>query len=46
MAEDIVEHVRLLDIIEAVRGADEIAGRKAAVAEMLEEDVVGHQAGH
>jgi len=46
MPEHVVEDVRLLDIVEAVGGPDEIARRKAPVGEMLEEDVVGHQARH
>ena len=45
MAEHVVEDVGLLDIVEAVGGADEIAGREAALREMLEEDVVGDEAG-
>ena len=46
MAEDVVEDVRLLDVVELVGLADELAGREAPVREMLEEDRVRHEAGH
>ncbi len=46
MAEHVVEDVRLLDIVELVGAADELAGGKAAVGEMVEEDLVGHQRRH
>ena len=43
VAEDIVEDVRLLKIIELVLGPDECRGGKAAVRQMLEESVVGDE---
>ncbi len=46
MAEHVVEDVGLLQIIELVAPADEIARDEAAVGEMLEEHLVGHQPGH
>src|SRR4051794_18200978 len=46
MAEHVVENVRLLQIIELRAFADEVARRELAPAEMLEEYVLGHQAGH
>ena len=46
MAEHVVEDVRLLEIVELRALADEVAGREAAVAEMLEEDVVGDEPRH
>ena len=46
MAEDIVENIRLLEIIKLVAPADEIAGDEAPVGEMVEEDIIRHQTGH
>jgi hypothetical protein len=46
MAEHVVEHVRLLEIVELRCGADEVAGREATLGEVIEEDVVRDQAGH
>ncbi|MEI9992572.1 MAG: hypothetical protein WDM86_21390 [Rhizomicrobium sp.] len=46
MAEHVVEDVRLLDIVELVGAPDELAGGKAAVGEVVEEDLVGHQRRH
>ena len=46
MAEDVVEHVRLLQIIELVRPADEVAGDEPAIGEMFVKHGVRHQAGH
>ena len=46
MAEDVVEYVRLLQIVELLRGSDEVAGGKAAVGEVGEEHVVWHEAWH
>ena len=46
VAEHVVEDVRLLEVVELVRLADEVAGREAPVREVLEEHVVGHQARH
>ncbi len=44
MAEHVVEDVRLLQIIEARGGADEIAGGELAAGEMGEEYLVGQEA--
>ena len=41
MAEDVVEDVRLLQIVEAGGGPDEIAGRELAPGQMCEEDFIG-----
>jgi len=46
MAEHVVEDVGLLQIIELVGFADELAGDEAAIGEMLEEDIVGDEARH
>ena len=46
MAEHVVEDVGLLQIVELVGPADEIAGDEAAVGEMIEEHLVGHQPRH
>ena len=46
MAEQIVEAVGRLEIIELVAGADEIADREHALAQHGEEDRVGHQPRH
>ena len=46
MAEHVVKHVRLLEVVELVGAADEAACRKAAVGQMLEEHLIGHQARH
>ena len=45
MAENVVEDVRLLEIVELRLGADEGAGREAAVCEMLEKGVVRNETG-
>ena len=46
MAEDIVEDVGLLQVVELLGPADELAGGKAPVGQMVEEDVVRHQPRH
>ena len=46
MAADVVEDVRLLQVIELVAPPDEAGRRKAAAREMGEEHIVGNQAGH
>jgi hypothetical protein len=46
VAEHIVEHVGLLDVVELRGLADELPGGKTAVRQMLEEHFVGHQARH
>ena len=46
MAEHIVEHVRLLEVVDLVGRADEIARDEAAMGEMIEERLVGDQPGH
>ena len=46
MAEQVVKNVRFLQIVELARLADELAGGEAAIGHVLEEDVVGHHAGH
>src|SRR3546814_9060178 len=46
MAEDVVEDVGFLQIVELLRGADEIARGKAPVGEMVEEGGVGYQPRH
>ena len=46
MAEDVVEDIGLFDVVELVGAADELAGRKAPVGEVIEEDVVRHERGH
>ncbi len=46
MAEDVVEDVRLFQIVELVRPADEATGGKAPVGQVIEEHLVGHEAGH
>jgi hypothetical protein len=44
VAEHVVKDIRLLQIIELRALADEIAGGEAALAEMVEEDVLGDEA--
>ncbi len=46
MAEHVVEAVRLLQVIQLLGLAHPPAGREAPVGQMLEEDLVGHQARH
>lgn len=46
MAENIVEYIRFLQIIELVRPPDEIAGHETAIGEVIEKHIVGHQTGH
>src|SRR3546814_7952746 len=46
MAEDVVEDVGFLKIVELLRRADEIARGKAPVREMVEKDVVGDEPRH
>ncbi len=46
MAEDIVENVRLLQIVNLVRLADEAPDRELPVGEMGEEGLVGYEARH
>jgi hypothetical protein len=43
MAEDIVEDVRLLQVVQLVGLADELAGGEAAVGQVVEEHLVGDQ---
>ena len=45
VAEHVVEDVGLFQVVEFVRLADEVAGREAAVGEVVEEHLVGHQPG-
>ncbi len=44
MAEHVVEDIRLLEIVELVRLADEVAGREAAIGKMFEENIVRNEA--
>src|SRR6476646_5610982 len=46
VAEHIVEHIGLFDVVELAGLADELAGREAAVGEMLEEHLVRNEARH
>ncbi len=46
VAEDIVEDVGLLQVVQLMRLADELAGREAAIGQVIEEHIVGHQARH
>ncbi|MCY1543124.1 hypothetical protein D9M68_789190 [compost metagenome] len=46
VAEHVVEHVGLFEVVQLVRLADEVARREAAVGQVVEEHVVGHQARH
>ncbi len=46
MAEDVVEDVRLLDVVELAGLPDELPGGEPAVGEVVEEDLVRHQRGH
>ena len=46
MAENIVENVRFLQIVQLMGAADKLAGGKAAIGHVVEEDVVGHHARH
>ena len=46
MAKNVVEDIRLLEIVQLLLGADEDTSRKASVGEMVEEHVVGHESGH
>ncbi len=46
MAEDVVEDVGFLEVIELFGRADKIARGKAPVREVVEEDIVGDEAGH
>jgi hypothetical protein len=46
VAEDVVEHVRLFQVVELLRLADELAGGEAAVRQMVEEHVIGNEAGN
>ena len=46
MAEDVVEHVGFLDVIEGLARADEIARGETPVGQVPEEHVVGDQHGH
>src|SRR5947209_4921122 len=45
VAEDVVKDIRLLEIVELARLADEVAGWELALAEVLIEDVVRNQTG-
>ena len=46
MAKHVVKNVRLLQVIEVLRGADEIPGRETAVGQMVEKHIFRHQARH
>ncbi len=46
MTEYVVKHVRLLQIVELVRLANEVAGGKTALRQVLEKNLVRHQPGH
>jgi hypothetical protein len=46
VAEDIVEDVGLLEIVELVGPADETTGDEHAVGEVTEETVLGNESGH
>ncbi len=46
MAEHVVKHVRLLQIILLAWRADEAPGGKAAIGQMIEKQPVGHQPRH
>ena len=46
MPEDIVEDVRLLQVIQLLGLANETPGHEAAIGEMLEKHRVGHQSRH
>lgn len=46
MAEHVVKDVRLLQIVELVGPADELAGREPAVGQVLEEHIVRYEARH
>jgi hypothetical protein len=46
VAEDVVEHVRLFDVVQPVGIADELTGGKAPVRQMLEEDRVRNEPRH
>lgn len=46
MAEHVVENVRLLQIVELIAPADEVARNETTIGEVIEEHVVGHEAGH
>ena len=42
MAKDVVEDVRLFNVVHLIGVADETAGREAPVGEMVEERLVRH----
>lgn len=44
MAEKIVEHIGLFQIVKLIGCANEVAGRKAPLCKVGEKDIVGHQA--
>src|SRR5258708_1515917 len=44
MAEDVVEDVGLLEVVELIALADELARREAPIGEMFEEHLVGNEA--
>ncbi|MNE29762.1 hypothetical protein D3C80_1232530 [compost metagenome] len=46
MAEDVVEDVRFLQVVQLIRLPDELTRDEAAVGQVVEEDVLGHQSGH
>ncbi len=46
MAEHVVEHVGLFEVVELVRLADEVARRETPVGQVVEEHLVRHQPGH
>ncbi len=46
MPVNVVKHVGLGDVVHLLGRADEAGGNEAPVCQVLEEDFVGHQAGH
>ena len=46
MTEHVVKDIGLFDVIELMRLADEVAGGKAAIGQVFEKDLVGHQPRH
>ena len=46
MPEHVVEDVRLLNIFQLLRLANEVASRKTAIGEVVEKDIVRDQAGN
>ncbi len=46
MAEDVVEDVRLLEIVELLGPADEATGGEAPVGQVIKEHLIGHETRH